>query len=403
MAVPAVRYLLSQFPCVVILGARQVGKTTLLKQVLPDAPFLDMERAADFERIRESPEFVLSRMTWPVVIDEAQRLPEIFSALRVVIDERRDERGRFLLSGSSSPALLRQVVESLAGRVAILELGGFSLDEVWQVPPSRFYEALASGDAEGLLACEPRIDAARLVETCITGSYPEPALRRDDQQFVRLWKENYVRTYLEQDVRTLFPGLRFDSYKNLLTMLGHNAGRLVNVNELARSLDVSQPTVKSYLAIAEGTFLWRNIPGFDREAERRITRMPKGHLRDSGLTCHMQRLTSIDDFPGHPAGGRIWEAFAVEEIIKGFSYRLIQADFYHYRTRNLAEIDLIVDTGGNLIPIEIKFNPAIHPGRLRTMVEFVEKHRSPFGIVICSGGNVEWIREKILRVPLGCL
>ena len=155
----SVSYRMEKFPCVVVLGARQVGKTTLLKQLLPGASFYDLEDIDDFERISNQPAFMLGQTKEPVVIDEAQRLPEIFPVLRVLIDSHRQEYGRFLWSGSSSPELMKKVTDSLAGRVAIFELNGFSLEESWGLPHSALYQALAENRPEALLGLQSRISA----------------------------------------------------------------------------------------------------------------------------------------------------------------------------------------------------------------------------------------------------
>lgn len=386
-----------------VLGARQVGKTTLLRQVLPAATFLDLERLQDWERIRQDPEFVLRQTAEPVVIDEAQRLPEIFPALRVLVDAQRRKNGRFLLSGSSSPELVRKVTDSLAGRVAIFELSGFSLEESWGLERSGFYSALEENKPEALLDLKTRLAPDQLLASCLDGSYPEPALRRRDRRFVSLWMENYFRTYIERDVRSLFPGLRLETYRRLVSMLGHASGQILNAAEFARSLDVSQPTVKSYLTIAEGTFLWRNLPSFAANIRRRVSRMPKGHLRDTGLINHLLGISRVEALLGHPLAGRIWEAFITEEIIKGFQNRLQTARFYYYRTHNGAEIDLIIETGSNVIPIEIKLGAAVAPRGVRALSDFVREGHSRYGLVINNADRAGWVKEGIVQVPAGCL
>ena len=232
-AAHSIEYLLSQFPCVAVLGTRQVGKTTLIKQVLPEAPFFDLERRVDCDRVRRDPDFFFSQYDSPLIIDEAQLVPELFPALRVAIDARRGENGRFLISGSSSPDLAGKLNESLAGRMAVFE------------------------------SLKPRFDTARLFESCLRGGYPEAFLeRRDDAKSFALWMENYVRSYLQRDVRILFPGLNLDAYQLFLDMLSRSSGQMVNASDLGRSLGVSQPTVQQYLRIAQGTFVWRRHPSY---------------------------------------------------------------------------------------------------------------------------------------------
>jgi predicted AAA+ superfamily ATPase len=245
----AIHQLLLRFPCVAVLGARQVGKTTILKQVLPEAHFFDIEKRSDFERIKSDPDFFLSQQHSPIAIDEAQLLPELFPALRVAIDSDREKNGRFLISGSSSPELLKHITETLAGRIAIFELGGFSLEEQWGCEISSFYQYLKEGNITKLAALKPRFSTEQLFSSCLLGTYPEPFLKfRNDPKGFELWMENYVVTYIKRDIRNLFPSLNITAYQRFVSMLAASTGNIINVSEFARSLDVSQPTPKSYLA-----------------------------------------------------------------------------------------------------------------------------------------------------------
>lgn len=394
----AVRTLLRRFPCVAVLGARQVGKTTLIKKLLPRAPFYDMERQAEFQRAKADPDFFLSALETPVVIDEAQKVPELFSALRVAID--RDRRpGRFLISGSSSPELLKGITESLAGRVALFELAGFSSEEMWRLPPSPFYEIVKSrrfGDLRGL---RPRTEPSQWPQACVYGTYPEPFLRRRDSDGVRLWMENYFDAYVKRDIRDLFPGLDIHVYRTFLQMLAAASGEILNASAFARSLGVSQPTVKSYWRIAEGTFLWRNLPSYTKNVVQRVAHMPRGHWRDAGLLCHLLRVRSTAELRTHPQVGRVWEGFVTEELLKGFKNRLIDCDAFYYRTHNQAEIDLVLEGDFGLLPIEIKWGMRTDPRQLTALRNFVKDHHAPVGLCINNAERADWLAPQILQIP----
>ncbi len=398
----SLRYLLDSFPCVVVLGARQVGKTTLLDQVLPGADKYDLERQADFQLLSRDPDFFLSLQKKPIVIDEAQLLPELFPALRVAIDARRSEKGRFLLSGLSSPALLNQITESLAGRVAILELAGFQWDEFWERPSSKFYDVFQSetSDFSNLVA---RYTHEELLQACLVGSYPEPVLRRDDAKFNALWKENYLSTYVKRDVRALFPDIQLQTYETFIRMLTHSSGQILNLSDFARSLDVSQPTAKNYLRIAEGTFLWRSLESYHHNVVKRVSKLPRGHLRDSGLLCHMLNINSKEALLAHPQFGRIWEGFVIEELLQGFSNRLISVKPYYYRTQHQAEIDLILEGSFGLIPIEIKSGFKTEKKQLKALQDFIEEQKCPYGIVINNADKIQALTAKIIQIPASCL
>lgn len=398
-----IQYLLSHFPCVVILGARQVGKSTLLKQVWPTTPLFDLERERDFELIEKDPEFFLNNYPSPLIFDEAQLSPRLFSALRVHIDKNRKQNGQFLISGSSSPDLLKNISESLAGRVAILEIGTLHWEEAWKGFPSPFYKWITEGSWNELLKLKPLRTKEQLYELCFFGGYPEAFLNRHNSKVYGLWMENYIKTYLERDVRRLFPRLKMETYRRLLKMLTFSSGHIINFSDFARSLDVSQPTIKLYFDIAEGTFLWRTLPSFHKKMSKRVVKMPKGHLRDTGLICFFLNIKTKDDLKSHPQFGTLWEVFVLEQIIKGLKTTLTPFQISYYRTHHQAEIDLIIENHAGLIPIEIKAGITIQRNQIQTLETFIKTHQCPCGILINNSQEVLKISEKIFQIPATCL
>ncbi|MBI4753995.1 MAG: ATP-binding protein [Betaproteobacteria bacterium] len=392
-----VRRLLEKFPAVAVLGARQVGKSTLLRHVLPDARFFDLERAADFQRIEDDPELLLQETAGPMVFDEAQLSPKLFGALRVAIDQRRDLPGQFLLSGSSSPHLLRRVSETLAGRVAIVELATLSWHEITGRPANDLPGALAN--PETLRELAPTTDKQTLLSLCLYGGYPEPVLKRKDREFFRLWMENYLKTYVERDIRGLFPQLKLVAYRRFVQMLAFASGEQINAANFARSLDVSQPTIRHYLEIVEGTFLWRQLPSYQHNATKRIVKMPKGHLRDSGLICYLLRLQNEDDMKAHPQFGRLWESFIVEQVMRHFGNRAERVECFYYRTQNQAEVDLILETDHGLVPIEIKAGSTTAKRQLIALERFVAEHKCRYGLVINNGDEIVRLSPVVVQLP----
>ncbi len=396
-AAESVSYLLKHFPAVVVLGARQVGKSTLIRQVLPNAPFFDLERDSDFQRVSDDPQLLLQELDCPIIFDEAQLSPALFRALRVSIDEKRDQAGQFLLSGSSSPHLLQRISETLAGRVAIVELDPLCWNEAQEREGNDLVLALA--DEEALINLEPSLSKKELLSLCLQGGYPEPVLKRSDRKFYRLWMENYLRTYVERDVRALFPQLNLDSYKRFVQMLAFSSGEIINASNFARSLDVSQPTIKHYLDIVEGTFLWRKLPSYQKNVTKRIVKMPKGHLRDTGLVNYLLRINNENDLKGHPQFGHIWESFIIEQIIRHFNNKTERISYYYYRTHNQAEIDLILETDAGLIPIEIKAGSITRKKQIIALEAFVKEHNCRFGIVVNNGDAIYKLSESVYQLP----
>lgn len=327
---PRLRALARQFPAVLILGPRQVGKTTLTRAAFPQAPYLDLEQPGVRQLFTADPLFQIeSRLpgkSGALVLDEVQCVPEIFAALRGLIDRDRRRNGRFILLGSAQPTLIRQVSESLAGRVGILELDPLTVAEVSPGTPKRAWTDL-----------------------WLRGGFPD-ALRGN----FREWWEAYLRTYLERDLPQL--GVRADPLflRRLLTMLAHSQGGMLNASSLGASLGVSHHTIARHLDILEQTFIIRRLPPFFRNVGKRLVKAPKVYLRDSGLLHHLLNLGTLDEVRNHPVHGASWETFVLEDVIRREKMRHPHAQFFFWRTADGAEIDLVVECGSARVAVEIK-------------------------------------------------
>ena len=399
----SLRQLWDRFPCIAILGARQAGKTTLLKQFLPSASFFDLEKESDWQRIDRDPEFFLEDNRAPLILDEAQLSPKLFSALRVKIDQNRNLKGQYLISGSSSPELLKNISESLAGRIAIIELGTFHFAEAYNQEPSQLYNYIAAKDYTNLMSLTSNATREQLYELCWRGGYPEPFLKRNDVLFGKLWMENYFNTYINRDIRRLFPTLQIETYQRFIKMLAFSSGDCLKFSNFAEALDVSEPTIKSYFHIAEGTFLWRMIPSYQRNLRKRLIKMPKGHLRDTGLINYLLNIQSVEEMKNHPSFGNIWEVFIIEQLIKSLKANLSRFDYAYYRTSNHAKVDLILEGDFGLIPIEIKSGINLKSNHLRNLETFIEDYNCPIGLLINNADQIVNLSPKVVQIPAGFL
>jgi predicted AAA+ superfamily ATPase len=401
-----VRTCLDDFPGVVILGPRQCGKTTLLGAVTAaDWRCFDLERQSDFESVSHDPDLFLRLNPRHIAIDESQVLPALFPALRVAIDDHRGETGRFVITGSSSPELLRSVSESLAGRVAIVEMAPFSFAETCQRFTSPFFAALQSGrfTATDLASTlRPGATLAGIHQYWWQGGYPEPWLRTSPR-FRKTWRENYTRTYLQRDVARLFPGLDHDRFRQFLHLLGGLSGTVLNYSEVARTLAVSQPTARDYVEIAHGTFVWRRLPAYVGNPLKRAIKHPKGYLRDTGLLHHLLHIPDLDALLCHPAMSRSWEGMVIEEVLRGLSARGIAFEAFHYRTAGGGEVDLVLEGDFGLIPIEIRHRQTVRLRELQALEHFVSDFKCAFGLVINNDEQPRFYTERILGVPFACL
>lgn len=323
--------LLEEFPAVGLLGPRQVGKTTLAesisKKMTPEPVYLDLESPSDMAKLSEPEAYFDLQKGKLIILDEIQRLPEIFSVLRGVIDRRRREgyrTGQFLILGSASLELLRQSSESLAGRIAYKELTGLDASEVKQTEQDRLW---------------------------LRGGFPDSFLARNEETSLN-WRMNFISTYLEREVPQFGPRIPAVTLRRLWTMLAHNQGEQINIARVGASLDIAPPTAKRYIALLEDLLLIRTLRPWSGNVGKRLVKTPKIYIRDSGLTHALLNLTTLDDVLGHPVVGSSWEGFAIENILSALSNGVTP---WFYRTSAGAEIDLVLEFGSaKRYAIEVK-------------------------------------------------
>jgi predicted AAA+ superfamily ATPase len=366
----ALESLLAQFPAVGLLGARQVGKTTLARRFLEgrDEPFtvFDLEDPTDRARLAE-PKLALAPLAGLVVIDEIQAVPELFPLLRVLID-RPDNAARFLVLGSAGPDLLRQSSETLAGRIAYHDLPPLRLDEV----------GIEARDALWL-----------------RGGFPRSFLADDDDQSAR-WREAFIKTFLERDLPQLGVGVPATTMRRFWTMVAHYHGETWKTAEIGRSLGVTSPTVRRYLDTLTDALVVRQLPPWFENIGKRQVRSPKVYLRDTGLLHTLLGLATHHQLLGHPKVGASWESFAMEEVV-----RLLGVPWdrcYFWATHQGAELDLVVINGGKRLGFEFKRTSA--PGTTRSMHSALEDLALERLYVVYPGEERFPLHERVEAVGL---
>lgn len=395
--------LLGYFPCVAITGVRQCGKTTLLEQLQPSWKIYDLEKSSDFEIIAREPDLFFRLNSDFIALDEAQLLPELFSALRVAIDADRNRSGRFIITGSSSPELLRSISETLAGRVAIVEMAPLSLSEAYEMKQPRLYSLIEQRNIsakEFLTLSSSGLSVSQQHDYWMRGGYPELWVKKSPR-FAKLWMQNYLKTYFERDIARLFPSLNRQRYRQFINMLGQLSGNIINYSQVARTLGVSQPTAREYFNIAHGTFVWRHIPSYEKNAQKRIVKHPKGYLRDSGLLNHFLHLQNLDDLLAHPAMGHSWESMVIENLLRGLTIQGVSFDYFHYRTSAGAEVDLVLEGEFGLIPVEIKYGQKVSLRSLRGIQGFINDFNCSYGIVVSNTERLALIDDNLVSIPFG--
>ncbi len=395
------------FPVVVLLGPRQCGKTTLSRMVCSSWDYFDLENGDDLDLITRDYAFFFGTHPDCTIIDEAQAVPELFKELRGVIDKDRDRKGRYVLTGSSSSELKTSISESLAGRVGIIEMGTLKMNERYETPLSRFYSVLNGVASQDQLAALRELDCRfnkdDVMQHFLCGGYPEIA--QQNRAYFDHWMGNYHKTYIERDIRKLFPQMNMENYRRFVSMLSSLSGTIVNRSEVGRSLNIGESTVRNYLDVAEGTYIWRSVPSLENVASKSVVKMARGYVCDSGLLHYLLRIRDLDRLVRHPGVGSAFEGFITEEIIQGL--RVVESTPWgvnYYRTRNGAEVDLVLTSpDGDRIAIEIKFGVSTRAADLKSLSRFIEQEQLPYGIVINNASSICMLADRIIQIPAGCL
>ncbi len=331
---------IAQVPAVSLIGARQVGKTTLAKTIAKDidAVYLDLEAPEDLLKLSDPAGFLSTQADKMVILDEIQRSPELFQVLRGLIDENRQRgrtAGQFLLLGSASMDLMRQSSQSLAGRISYIEMSGLSIAEV----------------ADNQLGRQ---------NLWLRGGFPDSYLAADDDLAMD-WLENLVRTYLERDIPQMGFRVPATRLRRLWTMLAHLQGETVNYSKLASNLEVDAKTVTNYIDILSDLLLVRRLEPWHANVKKRLVKSPRYYVRDSGILHRLLGINTYDSLLSNPVLGKSWEGFVIENIHSVLPSR---AETYFYRTAAGAEIDLVIKMPSSEIwAIEIKYGVAPKIGK----------------------------------------
>lgn len=357
-------------PAVALLGPRQCGKTTLAKQYLTTQKdfsrenYFDLEDPIDLQRLK-TPKLALEPLSGLIVIDEVQRQPELFPLLRTLIDNN-ELKQRYLILGSASRELIRQSSESLAGRVAYIELTPFSFNE--------------TNDLQTLW---------------IRGGFPKSYLASTEEESFD-WRDFYIRTFLEQDIPNLGINIPSEALRRFWTMLAHYHGNIFNASEIARSFGASDTTIRRYLDLLTGTFMVRQLQPWHENIKKRQVKTPKIYFRDSGILHAILAIRSHKELLRYPKLGASWEGFALEEVIRASGVR--NQECYFWSTYSGAEVDLLIAHQGSFTAFEFKFSDA--PKMTKSMHSALDNLSIKHLYVIYPGDRHYSLSEKVTVSPL---
>ena len=355
------------FPVVALIGPRQVGKTTLAKQLISTQEktslYLDLERQSDLFKLNDAELFLSQHSEKLIVIDEVQNKMELYPLIRALVDQT-NRPGQFLLLGSASPELIRNSSESLAGRIAYHQLHPVDLKEV--------PEDISQNDL------------------WIKGGFPKVLLAKN-KDFADRWMENFVSTYLNRDLLQLGLSASPKTIRNLWTMMAHMNGHLINATALGNSLGLTTPTIKRYVDFLEEAFLLKSLHPFTWNIKKRLVKTSKVYITDTGVLHHLVGVKDFNDLSGNPILGSSWEAFVINQILALKNNHL---DLYFYRTHQGTEMDLVFTRGFNVIATaEIKYSNS--PQLTKGNFQAIEDLNSPLNFVITPSSDDYLIKERL--------
>lgn len=394
---------LSDTPVVLINGARQSGKSTLVQMLATPAEtprrYLTLDDAAVLNAAKSDPAGFINGLQGAVTLDEVQRAPELFLAIKAAVDRQRTP-GQFLLTGSADVLLLPGIADSLAGRMEVLSLWPLSSAELADSPALNRADVLFTGDWSALAV--PPCERDELIARLLAGGFPD-AVARTSQRRREAWFDAYIQAVLQRDVRDLANIEQLTAIPNLLHLLATRSATLLNFAELSRTAAIAQSTLKRYFALLEMLFLVVRVPSWERNPGKRLVKAPKVFLPDSGLLNHLMAATpeSLSAKPGLP--GRVIETFVLSELLKHVAFSGLRLTLWHYRTQTNIEVDFILENRlGQITGIEVKASATVDGKDFKGLRHLQETEPAIFqrGIVLYAGREVVPFGEKLWAVPL---
>ena len=385
------------FKIVLITGARQVGKTTLLTHCFPKTKIITFDPVQDMYGVRKDPDLFLDNFPPPVILDEIQYVPELFSALKRRVD-KSNATGQYFLTGSQNFSLMKNVSESLAGRVGILNLYNMTVNELYGNITEVYWLENYLNDSKFLF--KKLLDIKMSLKDILWRG-GMPGLLDTDEKFITPFFKSYVQTYIERDLRTVENIKNLYNFTTFMSFCAALSAQEINNSKIGNDIGISSVTAKKWYELLINSFQFFALQPYSGNTIKRISKKRKGFISDTGLLCYLQQINSPDALLASPMFGAIFETFVVSEIKKHINASGLNVNFYHWRTNSSAEVDLIIEKNGFLYPIEIKSKSNLNAYDARGLKSFRNTYKSKCkdSLIIYAGKELYKISENITAVP----
>lgn len=383
----------NEYPIVAIVGPRQSGKTTLVRHMFPEHKYLSMENLDIRHMAQDDPRGFLDDYGKNLILDEVQRVPILFSYLQERVD-MDESPASYVLTGSQQFLLIEKITQSLAGRIITFQLYPFSCSELYEASPDKNIDSVFK-IKPGYIRNGREID---IFETIFTGMYPRI---HDKKLDARKWIENYILTYIERDIRSLVNVDNLKLFENFLKICASMSGQLINYTSISNTVGISQPTVKKWMSLLDTSGILFILPPHHKNFKKRLVKTPKLYFADTGILASLLSIRSPDELKGHPLFGNIFETFIISELYKRVYHTGEKPPFYFWRDKTGNEIDLIVNIGSKLLPIEIKASKTYHPELKSNLSAWLnlKGNSSEKGYVIYRGEDIVGKKSAVSFIP----
>ncbi len=397
---PFLKKIATQSKSLVVLGPRQVGKSSILEHDFPNAEAFVFDGIQDLYEAKSNPDLFLKSFKPPLILDEVQYVPELLSALKRFMD-KNDENGQYFLTGSQNFSVMNKIVESMAGRAGILRLFPMTFMELHRIEGCFWLDAYLARDEQKLFKANVPTLTGNIFTLMWRGGMP--GLIGKDDDYIETFFSSYFETYIQKDVRSLQQINNLSDFSKFVRLLSMAAGNEINFSQLGREIGIANSTAIIWKDLLLHSFVWNEIMPFSGNTQKRLSKKPKGYLMDTGFLCYLNMIQSPKSLLSHPHNGAIFENYIFNQIQGVISAKFNKPQIYHWRTSNQQEVDFVLEYDGYLYPIEIKMKSNVTSKDAKGIQAFIENYKGAHnvyhGVIIYIGDKVRYVTDNVIAVP----